>query len=83
MNASVSRESIYAVMTERFMALDPTEPFCVLDECPVSICCGPHWCTETTLGIEIMKLWESPIGKPLPMSYDVPLIYGYPLRYPR
>lgn len=38
--------------------------WCEVDDCPASICDGPHVEVETSFGLEIIRPDQEPIGTP-------------------
>lgn len=41
------------------------DDWCEPDGCPAAICGGPHIEVETTLGVELIRPNQEPIGTPL------------------
>lgn len=42
---------------------EPT--WCMEDDCPISICGGPHFGVLTSLGIEVLRADQKPAGTPI------------------
>jgi hypothetical protein len=42
-----------------------TDAFCAVDDCPSGICGGPHRKVETSLGVELLRFDQEPIGTPV------------------
>lgn len=42
------------------------EPWCRPDDCPPFICGGPHREVKTSLGVEILRFDQEPVGTPVP-----------------
>lgn len=47
------------------MKLEASISWCLEDDCPASICGGPHWSVETTMSIEVVRYDQEPIGTPI------------------
>jgi hypothetical protein len=54
-----------AHIAARLMLDRAGQMWCVVDECPVTICGGPHRAVATTLGNEILRKDQRPLGEPL------------------
>lgn len=54
------------------------EQWCSADDCPASVCGGPHRAVETSLGTELLRTDQDPIGAPV-IQYKKVAGYG---RYP-
>lgn len=53
----------YGKVVERIQA---TAEWCGPDNCPAAICGGPHHQVRTSLGIELLREGQEPIGTPRP-----------------
>jgi hypothetical protein len=49
------------MMMTDFNPLNPE--WCNFDNCPTSICGGPHVEVETTFGTELLKVGQEPLGR--------------------
>lgn len=46
--------------------------WCAVDRCPAVICGGPHRVVRTTLGQELLRLDQDPLGEPVDPLAPVP-----------